>query len=144
MFSKACKYAIRSTIYIAEQTSSGKRVGIKEIVKAIDSPEAFTAKILQQLSKAQIIESVKGPAGGFVINERKLKKLKLSEVVEAIDGDSIYKDCGLGFKVCSEKTPCPMHHKFKGIRNELKEMLENTCVIELSQSLEKGLSFLNR
>lgn len=59
MFSKSCEYAIRATIYIAKQTKQDKRVGIKDIANAINSPNAFTGKILQQLSKAKIIESAK-------------------------------------------------------------------------------------
>lgn len=142
MFSKACEYAIRATIYIAEQSQFNKRVGVKEIAKAISSPEPFTAKILMQLSKAQIIDSIKGPNGGFSIERAKLKKTKLSHIVFAIDGDSVYKGCGLGFKECSEKRPCPVHHKFKVVRNELRTMLENTSVDELSDGLKLGLTFL--
>lgn len=144
MFSKTCEYAIRATIYIAEQSNIGKIVGIKDIAKAIDSPEAFIGKILSQLSKNEIINSAKGPNGGFSIDRKKLQNLKLSQIVKAIDGDSIYKGCGLGFKECSEKKPCPVHDKFKVVRSELKSMLENSSVLELSLNLEKGLTFLHR
>lgn len=142
MFSKACEYAIKSTIFIAEQSKLGKRVGIKEIAKTIDSPEAFTAKILQQLSKNQIIDSVKGPSGGFSIDKSKLHKLKLSHIVKAIDGDQIYNGCGLGFKECSERKPCALHNRFKFVRNELRKMLDETSLQELSMNLENGLAFL--
>ena len=144
MFSKACEYAIRASIYIAGQSNSGKRVSLKDIAKTIDSPEAFTAKILQQLSRYGIIDSVKGPSGGFSISEEKLQSLKLSHVVKAIDGDSIFTGCGLGLKECSEKQPCPVHHKFKIVRNELRSMLENTSIKELSLNLKKGMTFLQR
>jgi Rrf2 family protein len=144
MFSKACEYAIRATIYIAVQSSQNLRVGLKDISKEIDSPEPFTAKILQQLSKNNIIESIKGPHGGFQIDKNDMSKIKLSQIVLAIDGDSIYKGCGLGFKECSEKQPCPVHDKFKIIRDDLKNMLENTTVLELSLGLKKGLTFLHR
>ncbi|MBN8693140.1 MAG: Rrf2 family transcriptional regulator [Bacteroidetes bacterium] len=144
MFSKACEYAIRATIYVAEQSNLGKRVSLKEIAAAIDSPEAFTAKILQQLSRAEIIDSVKGPSGGFSIEKKKAHQLKIGKIVLAIDGDSIYKGCGLGFKECSEKRPCPVHHKFKKVRDELRHMLETTSIYELSKELEKGLTFLHR
>lgn len=144
MFSKACEYAIRATIYIAVQSSQNLRVGLKDISKEIDSPEPFTAKILQQLSKNNIIESIKGPHGGFQIDKNDMSKIKLRQIVLAIDGDSIYKGCGLGFKECSEKQPCPVHDKFKIIRDELKDMLENTTILELSLGLKKGLTFLHR
>jgi len=144
MFSKACEYAIRATIHIAVQSTQGKRVSLKDIAKAIDSPEAFTAKILQQLSRGYIIDSVKGPSGGFTIDKENMAKIKLSQIVSAIDGDNIYRGCGLGLKQCSEKHPCPVHDKFKVIREELKNMLENTSVHELSLGLTNGLTYLKR
>ncbi|MES2138547.1 MAG: Rrf2 family transcriptional regulator [Bacteroidota bacterium] len=142
MFSKACEYAIRATIHVAVQSNLEKRTSLKDIAKAIDSPEAFTAKILQQLSRNQIIDSVKGPNGGFMISAEKMSAIKLSQIINAIDGDAIYKGCGLGLKACSEVHPCPVHDKFKKIRNDLKAMLESTSVYELSIGLTGGLTFL--
>ena len=144
MFSKACEYAIRATIHIAVQSTQGKRVSLKDIAKAIDSPEAFTAKIMQQLSRDAIIDSIKGPSGGFTIDKENMSKIKLSQIVSAIDGDSIFNGCGLGLKKCSENHPCPVHDKFKAIREALKDMLENTSVYELSIGLTSGLTFLKR
>ncbi len=144
MFSKACEYGIRVSIYIAEQSLLGRKAGLKEIAASTDSPEAFTSKILQQLSKSGIILSEKGPNGGFSMDEKKLNKVKLSTIVSAIDGDSIYKGCGLGFHKCSEKKPCPVHHQFKVIREELRNLLETTSVKDLTQNLKDGLAFLKR
>lgn len=144
MFSKACEYAIRATIYITVQSSMDRRCSLKDIAREIDSPEAFTAKILQQLSRHGIIDSVKGPTGGFMVESKKITKLKLSEIVTAIDGEDIYKGCGLGLKECSEKHPCPLHNKFKKIREDLRHMLERTSLLELSQGLECGLTFLKK
>ncbi|MET0760542.1 MAG: transcriptional regulator, partial [Flavobacterium sp.] len=47
MFSKTCEYGIRASIFIASQSYQNNRIGLKDIAKKIDSPEAFTAKILQ-------------------------------------------------------------------------------------------------
>jgi Rrf2 family protein len=144
MFSKACEYAIRATIYIAvRSTQNESRVGLKDIAKQINSPEAFTAKTLQLLVKNNIIDSVKGPNGGFSIDKDNMSKIKLSQIVSAIDGDSIFLGCGLGLKECSEKRPCPVHDKFKIVRNELRKMLEHTTVLELSLGLKKGITYLH-
>ncbi len=144
MFSKACEYAIRATLYIAVQSNQNNgRVGLKDIAKQINSPEAFTAKTLQLLVKNNIIDSVKGPNGGFSIDKDHMNKIKLIQIVSAIDGDSIFHGCGLGLKECSEKRPCPVHDKFKVVRNELRKMLDNTTVLELSLGLKKGITFLH-
>lgn len=70
MFSKACEYAIRAVIYISIRSIAGSKLSIKEIAKEIDSPLHFTAKILQTLSREGIISSIKGPNGGFYINQK--------------------------------------------------------------------------
>lgn len=108
----------------------------------IDSPEAYTSKILQKLTKGEVIISEKGPTGGFSIPFENLKATKLSAIVIAIDGDAIFKGCGLGLKQCSETKPCPLHDKFKAVRNGLQMILEQTTVLELSENLNDGLSFL--
>ena len=115
---------------------------LKEIAEETGSPIAFTAKILQQLAKNNIIKSIKGPFGGFEIEADKVDSISLSHIVTAIDGNKIYVGCGLGLKKCSEKEPCPVHEKFKKIREELREMLENTSLRELSLGLKTGLTFL--
>lgn len=144
MFSKTCEYGIKATLHIAYQSQLKKRVGIKDIAEAINSPEAFTAKILRELVKIGIIHSVKGPHGGFVIEQEKLDNLKLSEIVLAIDGNQIYSGCGLGLKECNAQKPCPVHDKFVTVREELKVMLESTLVKDLANGLNDGLTFLKR
>ena len=142
MFSKACEYGIRATIYITLQSLQNIRVSLKDIAKEIDSPEAFTAKILQKLAKSNIVDSVKGPTGGFDITRTKMNKITLSEIVKAIDGENIFNGCGLGLKKCSEKHPCPVHDNFKKIREDLKQMLDSTTMYELSLGLKDGATFL--
>ena len=142
MFSKACEYGIRASIFIAKNSYEGKRVSPKEISEEINSPKAFTAKILQALVRNDIINSVKGAYGGFEIDKKNLENIKLSQIVEAIDGDAIYSGCGLGLSKCDENHPCPVHDKFKGIRDGLKHMLQTTNLEELALDIKTGVAFL--
>ena len=144
MFSKACEYGIRASIYIAQQSLLDRKVNLKEISEAIESPTAYTSKILQKLSRNIIINADKGPTGGFSMELKKIEKLNLCDIVSAIDGNSIYKSCGLGLKKCNEKMPCPVHNQFKLIREELKKMSDTTTIKSLALDFEKGLTFLKR
>ncbi len=144
MFSKACEYGIRASTYIALQSLEGKRVSLKKIAEEINSPVAFTAKILQQLSKNNIVTSVQGAQGGFEIDRTNINTIKLSEIVYAIDGDNVYVGCGLGLKECNANKPCPVHDKFVQIRDDLRYMLENTSLFEMTAGLEVGLTYLRR
>ncbi len=144
MFSKACEYGIKAILYIATQSIDGKRVKISDVANNSGCPEAFTAKILGKLTKSSIVNSYKGPYGGFEIEMRKMKTTKISEIVYAIDGDSLYNGCALGLNECDANDPCPMHEKFYGIRKELKTMLDTTTIYELATKLKSGKSTLIR
>ena len=142
MFSKTCEYGIRAAIFIASESYQNNRVGLRAIAEKIDSPEAFTAKILQILSKNNIIHSIKGVGGGFEIPKENMSQIKLSQIVTALDGNRVFTGCGLGLKQCSEDHPCPVHDKFKSIRNELAFMLENTNLEELAIGIKSGDTFV--
>jgi Rrf2 family protein len=143
MFSKTCEYAIRAVIFIAQKSKGESKVGIKEIAKGIDSPEHFIAKILQDLSRKGMIQSQKGPNGGFYLDKSSLN-YTLADIVRTVDGDRIFSGCGLGLKQCSESKPCPLHNEFKKVRGELLRMLQSAKVGEFNKQLEKNLLFLKR
>ncbi len=140
MFSKACEYGIKAAIYITQNSLQHKRVSLKQIAAEIDSPVAFTAKILQDLARHKVVTSIKGAHGGFEIHNA--DQISLSKIVNAIDSDAIYIGCGLGLVKCDEQNPCPIHNKFKLVRENLKIMLESTTLKELALKLDDGSTVL--
>lgn len=143
IFSKTCEYAIRAVFYIAHKTAAGGRVSIKDIATGIDSPELYLAKILQDLSRRGLISSFKGPHGGFFIEPPSLSR-PLSDIVEAVDGDSLFYGCALGLKQCSEVNPCPLHNEFKDIRDRIHILLNTTTIGEFNTELIDGLLSLKK
>lgn len=142
MFSKACEYGIRAVIFISKRSLNEERTSLKEISREIDSPEAFTAKILQTLVKTKVVRSVKGPSGGFEITLKDMKRLKLYDVIHSIDGDEYEKKCVLGLKKCSEDKPCPVHNNYKHIKKQIITMVNATNLYDLSNSVEEGKTCL--
>lgn len=145
MFSKACEYGIRAAIYIGQQSAgAGRRVGLKDIATEIGSPEAFTAKVLQQLVRGQLVTSVKGPTGGFELTAEQLRTVTLRQLVVAIDGGAMLQGCALGLPQCSARQPCPMHYQFLPIRDQLNELLGTHTIGELASKVHEGLGFLKQ
>ena len=142
MFSKTCEYGIKAVVFVAGKAIEGEKTSLKDVAGAIESPIAYTSKILQQLAHANIISTYKGPTGGYNIAKQTMKDVRLEHIVNAIDGDSIYEGCGLGFHKCSDDTPCPVHNHFTKIRENLRQMLESTSVYDLALKLKKGEIFL--
>lgn len=144
MFSKACEYGIRAVIFVAAQSLRDERASLKAIAQEIESPEAYTAKIMQQITRKGLVHSVMGPTGGFKLEEKQIRQITLSDIVDAIDGQAIYRSCGIGLKECDPSHPCPLHDQFAVIRNNLQSMLENTRIYDLATGLEGGLTCLRR
>lgn len=128
---------MRAVFYIARSTQEGRKVGIREIAGNIKSPEAFLAKILQKLSKEGIVQSTKGPNGGFYLDQDNLSR-PIADIVLSIDGNGLMTGCGLGLDYCSEENPCPLHHEFKSIREQINRMLQNTSIGQFNTELIEG------
>jgi Rrf2 family protein len=143
MFSKATEYALRATIYIAGNGTEENKIGIEEISKAIDSPQSFTAKILQTLRKDnRIIHSVTGPNGGFFMT-KKGRTLPVRAVLEAMGEDEVLDKCVLGLLKCSATKPCPMHSNYKKIKEQLIKLFEAKTIQQLADEIGEGKVVIN-
>jgi len=138
MLSSSCKYGIRAMIYIANQPLGISKTGIKQISKDLDLPTPYLAKILQQLVRQKILDSTKGPHGGFSL----LKdpgKITLLDIVRTIDGDDIFDNCIIHNKTCKSvdkhKDPCPVHDDYSKVRNNLIELFSSTTIKDLVKKI---------
>lgn len=71
-------------------------------------------------------------------------KRRLSEVVEAVDGNGLFTDCGLGLDYCSENNPCLLYNEFRVIRGRIHEMLQCTTIEEFNGDLNLGITTLKK
>ena len=128
-------------ICISQKSKNGGRVGVKEVARSIYAPEPFIAKILQELSRKRLLQSIKGPNGGFFLENAGLKT-SLADIVKAIDGNKIYDECILGLKACSQKNPCPVHDEYKEIKKKLIAMIEKNTIENFNEMIDNGKFFL--
>lgn len=136
MFSKSCKYAIRAVLYMAAHSTTEQRLGVKEISEALDVPRPFLAKLLQQLSRNNLVSSIKGPHGGFFLNEKNRNE-PLRKVVECIDGPEVFSACILGLPVCSSENPCPLHAQAYIYREGLLHMVGKKTIAEIALQVSR-------
>lgn len=141
MLSKTSKYGIKAAIYIAHQSMADKRTGVIELSQAIDAPQHFVGKIVQQLAKSGILNSIKGPNGGFEMTEKQRNSNNIRTIVEILDGPDLYTKCGLGLETCSAEKPCPIHNQYMHVRQKIVEMHTKFTVGELAKNLD-DLPFL--
>ncbi|MEO8568727.1 MAG: Rrf2 family transcriptional regulator [Ginsengibacter sp.] len=141
MLSLTCRTAIKAVIYLASKFESGEKTGIKEIAAFIDASEHTVGKMLQTLVKENIMNSSKGPNGGFYITTRQ-KNLPIINVINAIDSKEVFDECGLGLSKCSATHPCPMHNDYKKIRDQFKVICQQNKIGDLCETVNDGLAYL--
>ena len=141
MLSKTCKSAIKAVVYLCSKYGSGENASIKEVADVINASEHTVGKLLQTLVKQDIIKSLKGPTGGFYISKAQQNQ-PIINIVEAIDGKEIFKECGLGLSQCSAKHPCPIHNGYKEVRESLEKLFREKNVLSLCEPVSNGLAYL--
>ena len=141
MLSNTCKTAIKAVIYLASKDENGEKMGVKEIALQINASEHTVSKILQNLVRQKIINSIKGPTGGFYIT--KAQQLQpLINIVDTIDGKDLFNACGLGLSQCSSAHPCPIHDHYKKGRELIHELFTTKTISVLCEPVENGLAYL--
>ena len=129
LLSKACVYGLRAALFLAVKEDD-KYTPIRPMSEKLEISFHFLTKIMQQMTAKGILESYKGPNGGIRLT-RPGNEIPLMEIVLAIDGPDLFTECALGLEGCGEKDPCPLHDKWSGTRNEIREMMQNTTLTEL-------------
>jgi len=137
MLSKSAQYALRSVICLAVNSDEDNKYSPKDIAEKIEIPVSYLATILKQLSKREIISSSKGRNGGFFLT-KKNAQTPLIEVVECIDGLQKIKSCVMGIPNCSDENPCPLHHLYLPLRNDILDELRNKNIKEFAKGVIDG------
>jgi Rrf2 family protein len=82
--SRSTGYAVLAVGYIAQRQGQGVVLS-QAIAEAYEIPLEYLLKILQQLVRANILRSKRGPRGGFSL-ARTTTKITMLEIIEAVDG----------------------------------------------------------
>lgn len=130
ILSKSARYALRATLYLAE-SGSGDPVPVDEIAGRLGVPRNYLSKILHVLARNDVLESTRGPGGGFRLG-RPAKDLVLSDVVRHFDGRPDETACLLGRDRCSEADPCGAHERWARARRAVVDFLDLTRLIDLA------------
>jgi Rrf2 family protein len=113
--SPTCQHALRALIYLAERNAPGP-VLVREIAAAADVPHPSLAKILHSLRGRGLVESTKGPGGGYRL-ARPGDQMRVVEVIEAVDGRvELDQVCVLGLDKCNDEASCALHDVWKLFR----------------------------
>ena len=150
-------YGLRALIDLAEHSESGGVIQAKEIAERQAIPKDYLALIMIDLRKAGLVESTRGPGGGYRLAYPP-GEITMGQALRSIEGEVSLIDCitDLGFTQCSISLRCRMRNVWIEANTAVMEILDRTTIADLcnarpaAESIEdskanpdmpKGLSF---
>lgn len=130
---QTAEYALRAVYFIAE-APVGAPVPVGDIASALQVPRNYLSKTLHQLAKAGILQSTRGPLGGFQLS-RSPDRFTLGEIVRPFlpaEGRA----CVLGRPRCSDLTPCAAHFRWREAADRMRHFFDHTTVADLLNGTE--------
>lgn len=133
MFSQTTEYALRAVVYLASQ--GGAPQTTQQIAEATHVPAGYLAKVMQGLSRADLVHSQRGLHGGFTLT-RPADRLTVLDVVQAVDPVRRIRSCPLGIK--GHVNLCPLHRRLDSAIALVEEALKKSTIAELLAEPERA------
>ncbi len=117
------KYGVRALFEIARNFGRGP-LTIKEIAERQRISLSYLEQILHKLGKAGIIESVRGPHGGYLL-ARKPSDLTIGDVVRSLEGPIALSHClEPGDARCYQADDCVARMVWARVGEKIEEALD--------------------
>ena len=130
MLSQTAEYALRAVLAIAAQPN-GDPLGAGQLAARLRIPQNYLSKTLHRLARAGVLESTRGKLGGFRLAVP-AERITLQQVVAPFDDVTGRSECLLGRPVCSDRTACAAHGRWKEVAEQTSRFFRETTIADLS------------
>lgn len=128
MLNQSAEYALRAMLYMAQ--GDGGAYKASAIANALGIPTAYLGKVVQQLARAGVLTSGRGPTGGYSL-ARGSGEISLGEIAAPFQALRPRSQCLLGNRTCDRAQPCAAHHRWSRINDEVAAHLNNTTLADM-------------
>lgn len=153
--SKKADYAIVLLTHLARQSarddSTEIPISAQELANAVPLGKPTIANLLKVLTRASILESMRGVHGGYRL-ARPPREISLAAILEAVDGPLAIVECATADPFedtpCDLVSCCPTHNPLKVVQRRIVSLLEDTtlddfvssCPVSRIQTLNNSLA----
>lgn len=135
---RAADYAVRVMIHLAK-TPRSTRASLPVLAAATGAPGSFLSKVLQSLTRAGLVTSQRGPAGGFQMSAPG-RQASMREVIEAIDGPMNLNVCLGDDQSCPRRLWCPAHPVWVKAQEAVLDVLNEARISDLTTATDGRFS----
>ena len=138
MLSKTGRYGVRAVLYIAANTSGEHLIGVRKLSRDIGVSEHMLSKVLQFMTRRDIVMSKKGRNGGFYMTEAQ-KQRTIMDVIRVLEQTQhLLSSCLMGQKNCEQGLHCPYRDKVASIRSELREIYATDTIVQAALKIKNS------
>lgn len=131
ILSQTAEYGISAVTQLARYVGEPPR-SADEIGRDISVPRNYLSKVLHELVRAGIAQSIRGRNGGFQV-ARDPATISLAEVVAVFDPGWDQPRCLLGRAECKAGQGCAAHERWMEVKAGLRAFLQATTIAELAR-----------
>ncbi len=131
--SEAATLALHAMVYLA--ANPGRMISTGEMAERLNVSEAHLSKVMQRLTKAGYLKSIRGPKGGFML-DRGGDSISLLDIYEVIEGPVTQDKCLLGSPVCTGAI-CILCDLVEKVNYEAKDYLASTTLSSLTGTFDR-------
>ncbi|MFH1034712.1 MAG: Rrf2 family transcriptional regulator [Pseudomonadota bacterium] len=131
--SEAASLALHAMALLAGP--GGGAMSTRQISEKLKVSDHHLSKVMQRLGRAGLVESLRGPKGGFRL-ARRGSSITLLDIYEAVEGRLQGGHCLLGRPAC--QVGCALGGLVNILGNEVRAYLEGTKLGDLASGLAKG------
>jgi Rrf2 family iron-sulfur cluster assembly transcriptional regulator len=128
------RYALRSSLALAKLGTKGNPVSINSLSEQEKISSVFLEQIFFKLRKAGIVNSIRGPGGGFCF-AKPLNELTVKQILEAAGEDLEITFCDKSSDICNRVGECLSHSVWLNATGLVKKYFNE---ITLASILEKS------
>lgn len=136
--STKAQYAVRALVDLSLH-SGGKPVALREISRREEIPLNYLEQLFLRLKNGHIIESVRGPRGGYIL-ARSSSQIRISEIVATVEEPMNPVSC-LDEKEspCSRGSRCVTHNVWKELGERIRGFLDSINLEDLTREAREQL-----
>lgn len=123
------RYGLRALIDLA-MNRSDRPVLLADIARRQRVSKRYLERLFTQLRSRGIIRSVRGAAGGYLLDKNPAE-IKISEIIEALEGPIKPVECVVNRKACGRLAQCVTHDLWSELGEVVKKALENITLEDL-------------
>jgi len=124
--SQAVGYALHAMRRLVP-CSGRERLFAGDIARSIGASESYLAKILQSLTKAELLDSERGMKGGYAL-ARPAREVTVRQVIEAVEGLSPENRCLFGIHTGQDCPTCPVQCVLNEVHGRLLQELDHVTI----------------